>query len=550
MARTRSSFLNSRPRGRLVATRSPQDIPSTTIPVIRTDRAGSATWHGPGQVVVYPVVRLREPVDLVQWIRAVEASVIDTVREVWDLPVHRVEGRAGVWLTEEGRRDRKICAIGLKVARGATLHGIALNVDIDPAHAFEGIIPCGLTDADVTSLSWEGIHTTVADAATRTYPTHGGAHRPLPGDHSHYRFLHDEVNAMSTLPDPEGRKLLRIEVRNSQTPIEKKPEWIRTTAKAGENYQDMRSLSHAKGLHTVCAEAGCPNIYECWQDREATFLLGGALCTRRCDFCDIATGRPTEYDKDEPRRIAESVRDLDLRYVTITGVTRDDLPDGAAWLYAETCRLIHELNPGTGVELLVDDFRGQAESIDMVVEAGPQVFAHNLETVPRIFKKIRPAFNYDRSLAMIKRAHDGGMVTKSNLILGMGETREEISAAMRDLHESGCDLLTLTQYLRPSPLHHPIDRWVHPEEFVEMAAEAEEMGFAGVMAGPLVRSSYRAGLLWAKGMRARGFEIPEQLRHIANSGSTLQEAGSVLARLKERSERHAAMAAAKAAAAS
>ena len=286
---------------------------------------------------------------------------------------------------------------------------------------------------------------------------------------------------MSTLPDPEGRKLLRIEVRNSQTPIEKKPEWIRTTAKAGENYQDMRSLSHAKGLHTVCAEAGCPNIYECWQDREATFLLGGALCTRRCDFCDIATGRPTEYDKDEPRRIAESVRDLDLRYVTITGVTRDDLPDGAAWLYAETCRLIHELNPGTGVELLVDDFRGQAESIDMVIEAGPQVFAHNLETVPRIFKKIRPAFNYDRSLAMIRRAHDGGMVTKSNLILGMGETREEVSAAMRDLHESGCDLLTLTQYLRPSPLHHPIDRWVHPEEFVEMAAEAE-VAFAAAIA--------------------------------------------------------------------
>ena len=170
---------------------------------------------------------------------------------------------------------------------------------------------------------------------------------------------------MSTLPDPEGRKLLRIEVRNSQTPIEKKPEWIRTTAKAGENYQDMRSLSHAKGLHTVCAEAGCPNIYECWQDREATFLLGGALCTRRCDFCDIATGRPTEYDKDEPRRIAESVRDLDLRYVTITGVTRDDLPDGAAWLYAETCRLIHELNPGTGVELLVDacgQLAGQART--------------------------------------------------------------------------------------------------------------------------------------------------------------------------------------------
>ena len=232
---------------------------------------------------------------------------------------------------------------------------------------------------------------------------------------------------MSTLPDPEGRKLLRVEVRNAQTPIEHKPEWIRTTARAGENYQDMRSLARGAGLHTVCAEAGCPNIYECWEDREATFLLGGAICTRRCDFCDIATGRPTEYDRDEPRRIAESVAQMGLRYATITGVTRDDLPDGAAWLYAETTRQIRTKSPGTGIELLVDDFRGSNEAIDMVIEAAPQVFAHNLETVPRIFKKIRPAFRYERSLAMIQRAHDGGMVTKSNLILGMGETREETS---------------------------------------------------------------------------------------------------------------------------
>ena len=282
----------------------------------------------------------------------------------------------------------------------------------------------------------------------------------------------------------------------------------------------MRSLARGAGLHTVCAEAGCPNIYECWEDREATFLLGGAICTRRCDFCDIATGRPTEYDRDEPRRIAESVAQMGLRYATITGVTRDDLPDGAAWLYAETTRQIRAKSPGTGIELLVDDFRGSNEAIDMVIEAAPQVFAHNLETVPRIFKKIRPAFRYER---------------------------EEIIEAMRDLHESGCDLLTLTQYLRPSPLHHPIDRWVHPEEFIELSAEAEAMGFAGVMAGPLVRSSYRAGLLWAKGMRARGFEIPAHLAHIENSGSTLQEAGSVLDRLKKRQELHRSMAAAQSA---
>ncbi|WP_026460166.1 lipoyl synthase [Schaalia suimastitidis] len=339
---------------------------------------------------------------------------------------------------------------------------------------------------------------------------------------------------MSTLPSPEGRKLLRVEARNSQTPIEDKPDWIRSHARSGENYMDMRALAAGKTLHTVCAEANCPNIHECWEDREATFLLGGRLCTRRCDFCNIATGRPTEYDTDEPRRVAESVRDLDLRYATITGVTRDDLPDGAAWLYAETCRLIHELSPNTGVELLVDDFRGQLDGVELVVSAGPQVFAHNLETVPRIFKQIRPAFRYERSLEMIRHAHSLGAMTKSNLILGMGETRDEILSAMADLRSAHCDLLTLTQYLRPSPLHHPVDRWVHPEEFLELSVAAEEMGFVGVMAGPLVRSSYRAGSLWAKGMRSAGRKIPEHLAHLEDSGTTLQEARTVLTDLHRR----------------
>lgn len=355
---------------------------------------------------------------------------------------------------------------------------------------------------------------------------------------------------MTNTVAPEGRRLLRVEARNAETPIERKPEWLKTRAVVSQTYQEVRGLVRQKKLHTVCAEANCPNIYECWNEREASFLIGGELCTRRCDFCDIATGRPTEYDEDEPARVAASVAQMELRYATVTGVSRDDLPDGGAWLYAETARQIHTMLPGCGVELLVPDFKGRAEPLEEVFSSAPEVFAHNLETVPRIFRRIRPAFSYEGSLAVLRQASEAGLLTKSNLILGMGETREEISAAMRDLHESGCDLLTLTQYLRPSPLHHPIDRWVHPEEFVEMAAEAEEMDFAGVMAGPLVRSSYRAGLLWAKGMRARGFEIPEQLQHIANSGSTLQEAGSVLARLKERSERHAAVAAAKAAAAS
>ncbi|WP_113704527.1 lipoyl synthase [Nonomuraea lactucae] len=302
---------------------------------------------------------------------------------------------------------------------------------------------------------------------------------------------------------PEGRKLLRLEVRNAETPIERKPPWIKTKLRTGPEYTELKSLVRREGLHTVCEEAGCPNIYECWEDREATFLIGGDQCTRRCDFCQIDTGKPKEYDKDEPRRVAESVQQMGLRYATVTGVARDDLPDGGAWLYAETARQIHALLPGCGVELLVPDFNGDREQLQEVFSAKPEVFAHNVETVPRIFKRIRPAFRYDRSLAVITTAREAGLVTKSNLILGMGETREEIVEAMRDLHAAGTDLLTITQYLRPTPRHHPVERWVKPEEFVELQAEAEAIGFAGVLSGPLVRSSYRAGRLYQQAIEAR-----------------------------------------------
>jgi lipoyl synthase len=306
---------------------------------------------------------------------------------------------------------------------------------------------------------------------------------------------------------PEGRRLLRLEVRNSQTPIEKKPSWIKTTARMGPEYRELQALVKREGLHTVCQEAGCPNIFECWEDREATFLIGGDHCTRRCDFCQIETGKPDPLDRDEPRRVAESVQAMGLRYATVTGVTRDDLDDEGAWLYAETVRAIHALNPGTGVEILTPDFSGRPELLQQVFDAEPEVFAHNVETVPRIFKRIRPAFSYERSLDVITMARNAGMVTKSNLILGMGETREEISQALADLHEAGCDLVTITQYLRPSSRHHPVERWVRPEEFVELREEAEAIGFAGVMSGPLVRSSYRAGRLYRQAVEARGSEL-------------------------------------------
>lgn len=313
------------------------------------------------------------------------------------------------------------------------------------------------------------------------------------------------------------RKLLRLEVRNAQTPIERKPEWIKTRAKMGPEYTELHQLVKTEGLHTVCQEAGCPNIYECWEDREATFLIGGSQCTRRCDFCQIDTGKPADYDTDEPRRVAESVQQMGLRYATVTGVARDDLPDEGAWLHAETVRAIHELNPGTGVEILATDFSGNPDLLGEVFSSRPEVFAHNVETVPRIFKRIRPAFRYERSLDVLTQARAAGLITKSNLILGMGEEREEVSQALRDLHDAGCDIVTITQYLRPSLRHHPIDRWVRPEEFLEFQQEAEEIGFLGVLAGPLVRSSYRAGRLWARSMVAKGREIPEHLRHLASS---------------------------------
>jgi lipoic acid synthetase len=297
--------------------------------------------------------------------------------------------------------------------------------------------------------------------------------------------------------------MLRLEARNAQVPIEKKPPWIKTRLRTGPAYTELKGLVRAEGLHTVCEEAGCPNIFECWEDREATFLIGGDQCTRRCDFCQIDTGKPAPLDTDEPRRVAESVAAMGLRYATITGVARDDLADGGSWLYAQTVREIHLAVPGCGVELLAPDFNADPALLASVFDAAPEVFAHNLETVPRLFKRIRPGFRYERSLDVLRAGHEAGLVTKSNLILGMGESRDEIVPALADLRAAGCDLLTITQYLRPSVRHHPVERWVKPEEFVELREEAIGLGFAGVMAGPLVRSSYRAGRLYAQAMEQR-----------------------------------------------
>jgi lipoic acid synthetase len=276
----------------------------------------------------------------------------------------------------------------------------------------------------------------------------------------------------------------------------RKPPWLKVRATLGPNYADLKGIVGREGLHTVCEEARCPNIFECWEEREATFLIGGSLCTRRCAFCDVETGRPEGYDTDEPRRVASSIEQMGLRYAVVTGVARDDLSDGGAWLFAETTRQIRALVPGCGVELLIPDFRGSPEALRVVCDVTPEVLAHNLETVPRLFGRIRPAFTYEGSLEVLRRARamlPSTSIVKSNLIVGMGETHDEVLDAMRDLREAGCELLTIGQYLRPSDLQIPVARYVPPSSFDDWRASGEAMGYAWVEAGPLVRSSYHAG---------------------------------------------------------
>jgi lipoic acid synthetase len=282
----------------------------------------------------------------------------------------------------------------------------------------------------------------------------------------------------------------------------RRPEWLKVKIQTGPNYSDLKRIMRGLDLHTVCEEAGCPNIYECWEEREATFLILGDKCTRRCGFCDVMTAKPDELDSDEPQRVALAVEAMGLRYVVLTSVARDDLADGGAGVWAASVRAIREAVPNCGVEVLPPDFKGDERAIATVLESEPDVFAHNLETVRRLHARIRPAFDYDRSLEVLRTAKRlrPSQVTKSNLILGMGERPAEIVEALKDIAATRCDLLTLGQYLQPTSFHLPVDRWVAPEEFERYAVLGPEMGFAHVEAGPLVRSSYHAGKQLARAL--------------------------------------------------
>jgi lipoic acid synthetase len=464
------------------------------------DRGGDITYHGPGQLVGYPIFevpRLPGGYDMVGHVRRIEQLLIATLGDLgiegWAEP-----GYTGVW-TQRG----KIAAIGVRVSRGISMHGFALNVDPDLAY-FGHIVPCGITDRPVTSmraiLGRDVALEEVVDLLLPHVPEvfgHDAVETQLGAFARGSRRRPYDVDRMveAGVFSAEARNEVPVAIRGVLSGEPERPEWMRVKASVrDEGYTDLKQLMRGLELNTVCEEAGCPNIYECWSQGTATLMLLGDRCTRACAFCDVATGRPGEVDVDEPRRAAEAVEKMGLQHAVLTSVNRDDLPDGGAAIFAETIRRIRNRLPGCSVEVLIPDFKGDRQALGTVMDAGPAVLNHNTETVLRLQRDIRTAASYGRSLVLLARAKwtDPAGTVKSGLIVGMGEREEEVLGALADLRAVGVDIVTIGQYLRPTPRHRPIDRYVHPDEFDRYAAEGERLGLPHVESGPLVRSSYHA----------------------------------------------------------
>lgn len=461
--------------------------------LVRTDRGGDVTFHGPGQLVAYPIVRLASSVAVVDHVRDCEEIIIRLLAR-WDIRGLRDPGYTGVWVGTDAAPDvpvAKIAAIGCRVSRGVSMHGTALNVTTDLTW-FDRIVPCGIADRTVTSMQEllgdrcpsmaDVVAAYAEDAATvfgRALSYCGESFRD-PAPKTPVKVLPLRAKAVAEGPS------VREQARD-------RPDWLRTRARLSDpGYRELKSLMRTLDLHTVCEEAGCPNIYECWSDRTATLMLLGDTCTRSCGFCDVATGKPPTYDVDEPERVAVAIDAMGLEHAVLTSVARDDLDDGGALVFAESIRRIRLLRPECRIEVLVPDFKGDAASAQIVFDARPDVFNHNLETVARLQRLTRPQAGYARSMTLLARAKQAGLVTKSGIICGMGETEGELLDAMRDLAAVGVDIVTLGQYMRPSAHHLPVARWVHPDEFARLHDAGMTMGFAHVEAGPLVRSSYHA----------------------------------------------------------
>ena len=464
--------------------------------LVQTDRGGDVTYHGPGQLVGYPIVSLAAwragSYDVVAYVRTLESMLIEALSEL-GVRADRDPAYTGVWVD-----GAKIAAIGVRVAKGRTRHGFALNVD--PALAmFDHIVPCGILDRAVTSLAELGVAVdmhTVVDTVAATFARHF-PYADVERQDVVWRHTPDDLAPFSS--DADAGTPVRLMGRLAEAGVAAdapadfhRPEWMKVRADLGEGYRATKRVMRSLELTTVCEEAGCPNIYECWADRTATFMILGERCTRACGFCLVDTRHPQPVDPDEPARVADAITALGLEHVVITCVARDDLPDGGAGAFAETIHAVRRQTPETRVEVLISDCHGDAAAHETIFAARPDVLNHNLETVARLQRAVRPSAGYARSLTVLARAKSAGLVTKSGIILGMGETDAEVRGALADLRGVGVDIVTLGQYLRPSARHLPVVRWWHPDEFAALAEYGESLGFAHVEAGPLVRSSYHA----------------------------------------------------------
>ena len=485
------------------------DPASVGADLVDADRGGDVTYHGPGQLVGYPILSVAGKrgggmADTVAYVRSVEQLVIDTLADIGLPGAGRMHDFPGVWIDADGSRPRKIAAIGVKLTRGRSMHGFALNVAPDMAY-FDHIVPCGIADYPVTSLAEEGIEVpmrVVVDAVVARAATLW--QRPLDRADVAWRVRPQDLSAFTRGESTGARgedgapvrlrgRLRDAGVGEGLVPRERKPPWMRVNLATGPEYRRIRALTRALDLTTVCEEAGCPNIFECWNDGTATFMINGERCTRACGFCLVDTSKPLALDTDEPARVAEAVARMGLRYAVITTVARDDLHDGGADAMAETIAAIRARCPGVKVETLISDCKGDPDSLGRIFAARPDVLNHNIETVARLQRAVRPSASYARSLAVLARAKAVGLVTKSSIIVGMGETFAEVVQTMCDLHAVGVDIVTLGQYLRPTTDHVPIAQWWTPDDFAAWKRIGEnEIGLGHVESSPLTRSSYHA----------------------------------------------------------
>ena len=505
------------------------DVEKLGADLVDADRGGDITYHGPGQLVGYPIISISmRPGIVPDYVHTIEQLIIDTLAELGLPDVGRLDGYPGVWVAPLSNRPRKICAIGVRVSRGRTMHGFALNVN--PAMSmFEHIVPCGLDGLELTSLASEGIEApmkSVVDILIERTRLHlGGTLESLrsidrqdatpaesadalvtaanavgkPGNIGHSsgpdENEHKDRVEIRTRTGPSSHRRLASAGVDTATTVKisaRKPEWLRVEAEMGKDYLTLRKTMRSLNLITVCEEAGCPNIYECWADGTATFMINGERCTRSCGFCLVDTRHPLPLDPGEPRRVAEAIREMGLSFAVITTVARDDLADGGSRAFAETIAEVRKANPSTSIEVLISDCRGDDASLTTIFSARPDILNHNLETVLRLQRAARPSASYARSLSVLARAKEAGLTTKSGIILGMGEETHEVVAALGDLAAVGVDIVTIGQYLRPSAKHLPVVRYWTPEEFDEIGERARVMGFSHVESSPLTRSSYHA----------------------------------------------------------